>query len=249
MDFQIHHLEVVDSTNTRAGRLSKQGACEGLVVRADRQTSGKGRRGRSWESAETGNLYFSLLLRPQLSSQKAPMLTLVMAYSIAKVIRTSLLPVQIKWPNDLTYAGKKLCGILTEMHLNEEKIEDIVVGVGVNVNGADFPEELQKKATSLLRQLKRRVDEDLLLERILQEFRQQYQTFQQVQDLSFLQDEYNEWLVNCKREVRILTPGQEYEGLALGINERGELLVQKADGGVEAVYAGEVSVRCASGYI
>lgn len=264
MDFEIRRYEEIDSTNTEARRLSQGGADERLVVVAQRQRAGKGRRGRGWESAESGNLYFSLLLKPDLNPEKAPMLTLVMAYSTARAIlrlvdglgtdsqcagQKEPCFVQIKWPNDLLVAGKKVCGILTEMHLSDTQIDDVVIGVGINVNGRIFSEELKDKATSLALELGKQIDKESLLQDILIELKQQYAKFLEVQDLSFLQKEYNALLVNCKKEVRVLTPGHEYIGIALGINELGELLVQRESGSVDAVYAGEVSVRGIYGYI
>ena len=107
----IRYFEELDSTNTKIKELANDGAPHGTVVVADRQTAGKGRRGRTWESPAGTNLYFSILLRPQIETWKAPMLTLVMAYSAAKVIRNQLeMQVMIKWPNDLVVSKKKICG-------------------------------------------------------------------------------------------------------------------------------------------
>ncbi len=281
MGFEIRRYEEIDSTNTEARRLMR----DGLVVVAERQSAGKGRRGRSWLSSDTGNLYFSLLLKPEIVPEKAPMLTLVMAYSVARAIlrltkgvqiasepldatHTDDGSIKIKWPNDLVIAGKKVCGILTEMNLTQSacgerdakhiqaespQIEDVVIGVGINVNGCTFSEELADKATSLALAFGGacgvEFDKETLLQNVLLEFKEQYLEFLKVQDLSFLRDAYNALLVNCNKEVRVLTPGQEYNGVALGINELGELLVRKEDGSVEKVYAGEVSVRGIYGYV
>lgn len=250
MELSVVYYEEIDSTNTQVKRMAKEGAEQGLVVTADKQSAGKGRRGRVWESPAGTNLYFSLLLRPELKPDKAPMLTLVMAYSVAKVIRAQGgLPVEIKWPNDLVLAKKKICGILTEMELSGNQIKDVVIGVGINVNTTEFPEELRDKATSLYLQKGEQMERQLLLAQILEEFGRQYERFLEIQDLSFLQNEYNQMLINKDREVLVLEPGQEYQAKALGMNEKGELLVEKEDGSVEAVFAGEVSVRGIYGYV
>lgn len=250
MELSVVYYEEVDSTNTQAKRLGKEGADQGLVVVADTQSAGKGRRGRIWNSPAGTNLYFSILLRPELLPDKAPMLTLVMAYSVARVILAQEeLPVEIKWPNDLVLAKKKVCGILTEMELSGSRIADVVIGVGINVNTIEFPEELCDKATSLYLQKGTQVKREKLLQQILAEFQQQYERFLEVQDLSFLQEAYNRMLINKDREVLVLEQDQEYEVQALGINDRGELLVKKGDGSVEAVFAGEVSVRGIYGYV
>ena len=246
----IYYFDELDSTNIKIKELAMGGAEHGTVVVADKQTAGKGRRGRTWESPAGTNLYFSILLRPTFATEKAPMLTLVMAYSAAKVIREHLhMDAMIKWPNDLVLSKKKICGILTEMTLNGTEIDHIVVGTGINVNLTEFPEELQNSATSLFLELGEEVERKVLLEKVLEEFWKQYKFFEAYQDLSYLQQEYNEMLVNCGKEVCVLEPGNEYMAVARGINQTGELLVTKADGSEAVVYAGEVSVRGIYGYV
>ena len=249
MNVNVVHYKEVDSTNAEARRLSVEGAESGLVVTAKKQTAGKGRRGRSWESPADENLYFSILLRPSLEPEKAPMLTLVMAYSVAKVLQREEIQVLIKWPNDLVLSGKKVCGILTEMNLSGAQVEDVIVGVGLNVNTMKFPDELEDKATSLRKETLRELECGELLQLILKEFDKQYQRFLENQDLEFLQEDYNAMLINRDREVMVLEPGKEYLAKALGINKLGELLVRKEDGSTEAVFAGEVSVRGIYGYV
>ena len=249
MNVNVVHYKEVDSTNAEARRLSVEGAESGLVVTAKKQTAGKGRRGRSWESPADENLYLSILLRPSLEPEKAPMLTLVMAYSVAKALQKEDIQVLIKWPNDLVLSGKKVCGILTEMNLSGTQVEDVIVGVGLNVNTMKFPDELEDKATSLRKETLRELECGELLQLILKEFDKQYQRFLENQDLEFLQEDYNAMLINRDREVMVLEPGKEYLAKALGINKLGELLVRKEDGSTEAVFAGEVSVRGIYGYV
>lgn len=249
MNVNVVHYKEVDSTNAEARRLSVEGAESGLVVTAKKQTAGKGRRGRSWESPADENLYFSVLLKPTIAPEKAPMLTLVMAYSVAKALQKEDIQVLIKWPNDLVCSGKKVCGILTEMNLSGAQVEDVIVGVGLNVNTMKFPDELEDKATSLRKETLRELECGELLQLILKEFDKQYQRFLENQNLEFLQEDYNAMLINRGREVMVLEPGKEYLAKALGINKFGELLVQKEDGGTEAVFAGEVSVRGIYGYV
>ena len=249
MNVNVVHYKEVDSTNAEARRLSVEGAESGLVVTAKKQTAGKGRRGRSWESPADENLYFSILLRPSLEPEKAPMLTLVMAYSVAKSLQKEDIQVLIKWPNDLVCSGKKVCGILTEMNLSGAQVEDVIVGVGLNVNTMKFPDELEDKATSLRKETLRELECGELLQLILKEFDKQYQRFLENQNLEFLQEDYNAMLINRGREVMVLEPGKEYLAKALGINKFGELLVQKEDCSTEAVFAGEVAVRGIYGYV
>ena len=247
---KIIYYKQLDSTNIEVSRLAAQGAGHGTVVVAEEQTAGKGRSGRSWESSAGENIYMSILLRLDCKPEKAPMLTLVMAYSVAQVIQTQgFSEVQIKWPNDLVLSGKKICGILTEMQLNGSAIDSVVVGVGINVNTRKFPSDLEDKATSLYLESGREFEREFIVEHIAEEFEHAYQQFMEVQDLSFLQEPYNAMLVNAGKEVRVLEPGNEYMAYAQGINSGGELIVRTPNGEEKAIYAGEVSVRGIYGYV
>ena len=247
---KIIYYKQLDSTNIEMARLAAQGCERGTVVVAEEQTAGKGRSGRSWESPAGENIYMSILLRPDCKPEKAPMLTLAMAYSVAQVIRElGFSEVQIKWPNDLVLSGKKICGILTEMHLNGSEIDYVVVGIGINVNTRKFSSDLEDKATSLFLESGREFARESIVENIVDKFEHVYQQFEKVQDLSFLMEDYNAMLVNAEKEVRVLEPGNEYTAYAQGVNSRGELIVRTADGEDKTVYAGEVSVRGVYGYV
>lgn len=247
---KIIYYKQLDSTNTELARLTAEGVAHGTVVVADAQTSGKGRRGRGWESPAGENIYMSILLRPDCVPDRAPMLTLVMAYSVAQVLKEfGFSDVQIKWPNDLVLSGKKICGILTEMQLKDSEIDYVVVGVGINVNTSKFPEELKDTATSLYLESGRFFDRKNMVESVASYFEQAYGQFLETQNLSFLKEEYNNMLVNIDKEVRVLEPGNEYTAYAQGINSEGELLVRTIDGQEKRIYAGEVSVRGIYGYV
>lgn len=148
----LHFFDTLDSTNTSATGLARADATEGTIVIADAQTGGKGRLGRSWVSPPGVNLYLSAILRPRKPASAAPQLSLLAAVAVAEAIvqQTRLTP-SIKWPNDVLVAGKKVCGILTEMQANGTQLRSVVVGIGVNINAplSSFPEELQDKASSL----------------------------------------------------------------------------------------------------
>lgn len=247
---KIKYYEQLGSTNTTLSELAFEGAEHGMVVVAECQTAGKGRRGRTWESPAEDNIYMSILLRPEFVTDRAPMVTLVMAYSVAKVLRENgFADVQIKWPNDLVLSGKKVCGILTEMYLRGTAIDYIVVGVGLNVNTTDFSEELADKATSLFLECGKLLDKEQFIVDIVDTFMEMYDRFAKEGDLEFVQDAYNAILVNKNREVRIMETENEYTAYAYGINSNGELVVQLEDGTEKNVYAGEVSVRGVYGYI
>ena len=250
MENKIIYYKQLDSTNTKLTELAREGADHGTVVVADSQTAGKGRRGRTWESPAGENIYMSVLLRPTFDASLAPMLTLCMAYSVAKVLEAKgFEDVKIKWPNDLVINEKKVCGILTEMQMNGSQIESVIVGVGINVNVQAFPEELISKATSLYLEGKRKINLEELIKEVVEEFFSVYGQFCEEKDLSFIQDEYNERLINKGKEVRVLEPEHEYTAYAKGISRTGELLVVMEDGTEKEIYAGEVSVRGIFGYI
>lgn len=240
----------VDSTNTEAKRLADEGAPHGTLVTARMQTAGRGRRGRDWVSPPDANIYFTLLLRPEFAPDKAAMLTLVMAHSVARAIRQETgLETGIKWPNDIVMDGRKVCGILTEMGVEKNTIRYVVIGVGINVHEQQFPPKLADKAAFLDAQYGGRVDEERLLAAILKAFEEDYGLFESHGDLTALKDSYNHLLVNRDTEVCVLDPAGEYRGTARGIRDTGELAVELPDGTCREVFAGEVSVRGIYGYV
>lgn len=247
---EIYYYPDTDSTNIRAKELGERGAPHGTLVVAGQQSKGRGRRGRGWESPPGCSIYMSILLRPEFLPSKAPMLTLIMAYSVAKALRACIgMEVKIKWPNDIVLNGKKLVGILTEMSTEIDYINHVVIGVGVNVNMASFSEEIAKTATSLRIETGEIIKRGALIVEMMKHFEQNYEMYLKTEDLSGIREAYNGLLVNCGKEVRILGAREPYQAVALGINDSGELLVRKQDGSQEAVYAGEVSVRGLYGYV
>lgn len=249
----LYYFDETGSTNIDAKRYAEDGAIHGTVVVADMQTSGRGRRGRAWQSPSGSAIYMTIILKPDFLPDKASMLTLVMALSVAGAItETTGLEAGIKWPNDIVVNKKKVCGILTEMNVEHDYIQYVVIGVGINVNNAEsgeFNEEIRQTATSLKIEMGGAVNRAALIERILVHFERNYDTFVRTLDMSGLMETYDEHLLNLNTEVKVLDPKGEYMGIARGINETGELLVEKEDGTVVEVYAGEVSVRGIYGYV
>lgn len=238
------------STNLDAKALAEQGEAAGALVVADKQTAGRGRRGRDWVSPSGKDIYMTLMLRPQCRPEKASALTLVMALAVLEAI-CELIPegCGIKWPNDIVLNNKKVCGILTEMSAELDGIHYVVIGVGINVNQTIFAEDIRDRATSLYLESGMEINRARLVARVMHYFENDYALFEKTWDLGGLVDRYNSFLVNRDREVRVLDPQGEYDGIARGINERGELLVErKSDGQTVQVYAGEVSVRGIYGY-
>lgn len=245
----LHYFDVTGSTNNEAKRLAEQGAVHGTLVLADCQQSGKGRRGRAWSTPPGTSIAMSLIVRPQIPPERASMMTLVMGMAVAAACRdVCQVETAIKWPNDIVSDGKKICGILTEMSSEPDEVNYLVIGTGINVNLTDFPEELKERATSLSILTGGHVDRAALAASCMEKFEYYYERFTETQDMSLLQEEYNSLLAGKDAPVRVLEPGHEYCGISRGINARGELLVEKENKELAAVYAGEVSVRGIYGY-
>lgn len=243
--------QVTGSTNYDVRDLAQQGAPEGTLVVADTQETGRGRRGRNWNSPPGTSIAYSVLMRPEIQSKNAGMLTLLMAVAVARTL-SEIAPeteIAIKWPNDVLVNKHKCCGILTEMTLEGTDIEFVVCGVGINVNQTEFPEEIASIASSLKIETGLRQNRSAITARTMDHFEALYDLFLESENMAFVKDEYERYLVNRGNIVRVLDPHGEYTGRAEGINEEGELLVRKDDGILEAVYAGEVSVRGIYGYV
>lgn len=243
-------LDQVDSTNNEIRRLAEAHASEGTLVVAGEQTAGKGRRGRSWVSPEGNGIWMSFLLRPKFPPECASMITLVAAMAVADGIReVTNTQTMIKWPNDIVADGKKICGILTEMSSEMESIQYVIVGIGINVGMTDFPEEIRETASSLELITGHHINRPKLIDAVLRGWEKYYRVFLETQDLKGLWQEYNQMLVNRNREVRVLAPKGEYEGVSRGITHTGELLVELSSGEIRKVMSGEVSVRGIYGYV
>lgn len=246
---KIYYMDVTDSTNTQANHLADKGAPHGTLVVADRQEAGRGRRGRGWESPAHTGIFMTLLLKPEIAPGNASMLTLVTALAVTKGIeRVTGLSPRIKWPNDIVIRGKKVCGILTEMSAQVDYVTHIVIGVGINVQNESFPEEIADVATSLKLETGNSINRARLIEAIWEEFEKYYERFMQTQDLRGMVQEYNTYLVNRNQKVKVLDPKEPFEGLAQGITERGELVVDTWEAR-RLVTSGEVSVRGIYGYV
>lgn len=247
---EILYLDEVDSTNTAAKKAAENGAVHGTLVVSERQTGGKGRRGRAWDSPRGTGIFMTLILRPNMAPVHASMLTLVAALAVADGIRECTgAESLIKWPNDIVMSGKKVCGILTEMSADPDCINYVTVGIGINVNMEEFPEEIRGVAASIFTETGKKTKRSLLISAVMAAFERYYEVFMKTTDMSGLLEDYNGKLANCGRTVRVLDPAGEYSGTAIGIDREGELLVEMEDTTVRRVLSGEVSVRGIYGYV
>lgn len=250
--YELNYYETIDSTNECAKRAAHQGAKEGLLIVGEEQTKGKGRLGRTWVSPPGESVYFSFLLRPDFAAEHVSALTLVMGLSVAQAVReTVTLPVEIKWPNDIVIHHKKICGILSEAQFREDGTpEFVVIGIGINVNNSSFPQELADKATSLKNEWGgRKISRAMVTAAALKYFHSNYRKYCETEDLSGMIRDYDFLLVSRDCEVRIEDPDGAYTAVSRGIDERGRLIVEKADGSEVRIASGEVSVRGLYGYI
>lgn len=247
---EVLYFDTIDSTNTKAQELAEKGYPSGTLVVADKQEAGKGRRGRSWVSPSGTGIFMTLMIKPDINPNNASMLTLVAALAVAKAI-TSVTgeEAMIKWPNDIVVNGKKVCGILTEMNAQFDYINHIVVGIGINVHNESFPEEISQMASSLMIEAGgKRFHRAQIIAETMSYFEQYYDTFLKTQDLSALVREYDKLLVNRNKSVRVLDPKEPFDGKAMGITPKGELIVDTWESR-KLVSSGEVSVRGIYGYV
>ena len=238
----LHCFDEVSSTNDVARELAEADAAHGEVVVAERQTAGRGRRGRPWASPPGRNLYLSAVLRPDLPPQRAPEITLVASVALCDVVRQAGVEAGIKWPNDLLASGRKLAGILTEMASEPDRLSWVVLGVGVNLNARpeDFPPELRAEATSVAIERGQPAPRALFAAALLKALEE---WLDRHGDAGFapVREAWRERSVTLGRTVRVSTEGRDLEGVAEDIDESGALLVRAGER-LERVVAGDVKL-------
>lgn len=240
----IYFYEETDTTNNRARELALEGAPEGTLVVAEKQTAGRGRRGKVWESPLGTGIWMSLVLRPQIAPAEASVLTLLCGLATAEAIEAETgLSAGIKWPNDILINGKKAVGILTEMDCEMSEVHFVIPGIGINVNTASFPPEIAEIATSLYLECGKTVSRRRLVHKVLERLEEHYETFLRTGSFAAMLEDYRKHCITLGKEVHVL--GREpFFAEALDITPEGELLVRRADNGKEeVVFSGEVSIR------
>ena len=240
---EVVYLPEVGSTNDEARKLGRTGAPEGTLVIADYQKAGRGRLDRRWEAPPGSCLLLSLLFRPPLAPHQVQRLTMACSLAVADAVESETeLRVGLKWPNDVMLGDAKAGGILTELELDGDRLDFVVVGVGLNVNlePGRLPANLLVPATSLSHVLDREVQRLPLLWALLRAMEARY--FQLTEGHS-PQAEWAERLVTLGQPVKVSASGSALEGVAEGVDANGALLVRLPDGRVEKVLAGDVSLR------
>jgi BirA family transcriptional regulator, biotin operon repressor / biotin---[acetyl-CoA-carboxylase] ligase len=239
---RIYHYFKTDSTNRVALELGHAGEAEGAVVLAEEQTAGKGRAGRVWQSDRAAGIYVTLLLRPRLAPVQAPLLTMMAGLSARAAIEaTTGLTADLKWPNDLMVGGKKVGGILTEMHAEPSQVRFVIVGIGLNVNQEKFAGDLGTSATSLRLETGKQVSRLELLVRLLREFENDYNRFVREGPAGVTQKFEAVSSYAQGKRVRVTNGTATFAGTTAGLGPEGLLLVKRDDGQVVTVISGDVT--------
>jgi BirA family transcriptional regulator, biotin operon repressor / biotin---[acetyl-CoA-carboxylase] ligase len=241
---RIHHFFKVDSTNRVAMDLGHAGEPEGTVVLAEEQTAGRGRAGHSWHSERATGIYVTLLLRPRISPVQASLLTMMAGLSAFSAIRAqSDLEPDLKWPNDILVGGKKLGGILTEMHAEPNQVRFVIVGIGINVNQEKFPTELSAIATSLRAETGRPQSRLELLVRLLRQFETDYNQFIAKGPEGVIRNFETVSSFTRGERVRVTNGPESYAGVTDGLSPEGFLRVRPDGSSISvSVIAGDVSL-------
>jgi BirA family biotin operon repressor/biotin-[acetyl-CoA-carboxylase] ligase len=248
MPWRIKHYDILGSTNEKAREIALAGGAEGVVVTAETQTSGRGRMDRSWHSAQGRGLWLSVLLRPSVQMRRLPQLTLLAAVSVAEAIeaQTGIIP-GIKWPNDILINGRKVCGILSEIADSglEGDTPAAIIGIGLNVNqqAEEFPQELKEIATSLHMAAGRAIDRQWLLDELLTRLDRNYIEWLE-QGFTATREKWIRRSATIGKEVRLEQDGRLLRGMAVDLDRDGALLVKNYCGGVHRVDSGEIQGPC-----
>ncbi|TCS84160.1 biotin--[acetyl-CoA-carboxylase] ligase [Tepidibacillus fermentans] len=237
---EIIYFSEVDSTQRVAHELAKNGVPHGTVVITDEQTEGKGRLGRTWFSEKGKGIWMSFILRPSFAYHQALQITLftsvVLANTLKKLYQRNFL---IKWPNDIYINGKKVSGILTEMHGEQDQIHYMIIGIGINTHQITFPENLKEIATSIQQEtgyIPKRIE---LIQHFFTEFEQDYSRFEGEGFMPFYK-QYNDALYGKGRRIQLKQVNQQIEGTIMCIDSNGYLILQEDDGKEAKVVSGDI---------
>ncbi len=237
MGRNVVFIEKVDSTNNYA---KNNDLSDGSLVTCEEQTTGRGRLGRRWESQK--GMCMSIVLIPEIELSQISKITQVCAAAVAKALEELEVHTLIKWPNDIFLNGKKVCGILTEMKTEADKHPYVVVGIGMNVNNENFPDEIKDIASSLYIETGKMFEKSLVAAKILNNFEELYN--------EFIKGNFKESLDICReksyvigKNINLIENNSVRKATAVDIGSEGELVVITEEGMTEKIISGEVSVR------
>jgi len=231
--------ESLDSTNNTAYELAEKGGKEGTVVIAENQKKGKGRQGRRWTSPK-GGIYLSCILKPEIEPREVAKITLVTAVAVCNAIREIVdVTAMIKWPNDIVIDKKKVCGILTEMKAEQDKVNFVIVGIGVNVDMASS--QLPKGATSLARESHNKVTKVAVTQSILENLEGQIELFNE-DGFNKIRDKWRDYSATLGHQVKVNCHNEKIEGQALDVDKDGALVVRLDSGIQRRILSGDVVI-------
>jgi len=236
---KIHYFDYLTSTMDLAMQLGIEGAVSGTLVLAESQSKGRGRLGRDWFSPKYKGIYLSLILRPEILPAACPILTLMSAVSICEALKDAVdVDVQIKWPNDLLMHNKKVAGILTEMNAEVDKVNFVVIGLGLNVN--NDKKSLIAGATSLKEQQGVEINRVVLLQEILCKLESNYYLLEN-KGSSEIINKWRNFAVTLGMRVKVDYQNKRIEGQATDIDSDGALLIRKDSGVIQKISSGDVT--------
>ncbi|SES80115.1 BirA family transcriptional regulator, biotin operon repressor / biotin-[acetyl-CoA-carboxylase] ligase [Oceanobacillus limi] len=238
----IVHKEVTTSTQHIAHQLAQEGANHGTIVIADEQTNGKGRMNRQWHSSRGKGIWLSLILRPSILPYLAPQLTLLAATVLTEVIETTTTTnPKIKWPNDILIDRKKVAGILTELQAEQDQIQYVVIGMGINVNHEleDLPVEIQNKASSLQLQTKQSWDIKRLVQQLLFTFEKEYEAYIETGFMG-VKRKWEAHSFKIGEQIRVSTLRDKWVAEFSGLADDGALIITNPDHTTQKLYSAEI---------
>ncbi|MCT8975404.1 biotin--[acetyl-CoA-carboxylase] ligase [Clostridium sp. CX1] len=245
----IMYFQTLGSTNNKAKELALSNAPHGTVIISEEQTEGRGRLGRNWSSPKFKGIWLSIILRPDTDPLNVPKVTQVGAAAVIKALNELDINAYVKWPNDIILNEKKVCGILTEMSGELNKVNYVVMGIGINVNtdSSDFPEELKNTATSISLETGKYIKRKELVSKLLNSFELLYDEFEKEETIKTSVSICKKNSILLGKEIKIINRGKETYARAVDLSDEGELTVQYTDGIVEKIVSGEVSIRGLTG--
>ncbi|SET90735.1 BirA family transcriptional regulator, biotin operon repressor / biotin-[acetyl-CoA-carboxylase] ligase [Salinibacillus kushneri] len=239
---KMYYRNQVDSTQSIAHQLARDGAVHGTVVVADEQVKGRGRLHRPWHSQKGKGIWMSIILRPNIEPQRAPQLTLASAVAITRMLKSVChVDAKIKWPNDIFLHNRKLAGILTEMQAEQDLIEYVIIGMGINVNQnqTDIPDSLTEIATSLKLETGETFKRETLIQSILKELEVIYDQYIQ-QGFSAVKSHWEEAAYRMGETITVKTRNQKWDALLVGIQDDGALIVEDQTQNRRVLYSAEI---------
>ncbi|GAA0701815.1 biotin--[acetyl-CoA-carboxylase] ligase [Paraclostridium ghonii] len=244
---EIIHFDSIDSTNNYAKNIANE-AIDGTVVISEEQLSGRGRLGKQWHSKKHEGIWMSIILKPNIIPMDASFITLIAGASIVKALSNLGVDASIKWPNDIILNGKKICGILTELSAEIERVNYIVLGIGINVKTIGFSEEILNVATSIKKEGYdvSRVD---IVRNILSEFEMNYNEYVNDNNKKSTLDVCKKNSAIIGKEIYTIKNNIKEKVKCIDINENGNLVVEDKDGNIKEIISGEVSIRGEQGYV